>query len=66
MAALGIRREDRKAVLDHSEGDVHGRHYDQYERLPEKRLALAAWERRLRDILGGGSMVNVLPITKAR
>lgn len=52
LAALGVRREDRLAVLDHSEGDVHGAHYDRYDRLPEKRAALEAWERRVRALLG--------------
>lgn len=44
LARLGVSREDRKAVLAHVEDDVHGRHYDKYERLKEKRAALAAWE----------------------
>ena len=43
LGRLGIPREDRKAVLAHVEDDVHARHYDQYERLKEKRAALEAW-----------------------
>ena len=40
-------REDRMAVLAHKHDDVHSTHYDKYERLREKRIALAAWERQL-------------------
>jgi integrase len=45
LAELGVPREDRLAVLAHAQGDVHGQHYDKYERLKEKRAALEAWER---------------------
>jgi integrase len=44
LAALGIPREDRLAVLAHAQGDVHAIHYDKYDRLAEKRRALEAWE----------------------
>ncbi|POR42657.1 site-specific integrase [Methylobacterium sp. V23] len=47
LARLGVPREDRKAVLAHIEGDVHGQHYDKYERLREKRSALVTWEEHL-------------------
>jgi hypothetical protein len=47
MAALGVPREDRLAVLAHAAGDVHGAHYDKYDRLKEKRAALEAWEQHL-------------------
>jgi integrase len=53
MSKLGIPREDRLAVLAHSHDDVHGAHYDQYDRLNEKRIALATWERHVLDVLGG-------------
>jgi len=52
LAALGVVREDRLAVLAHVTGDVHGAVYDKYERLKEKRSALARWERHLAKILG--------------
>jgi len=51
MARLGIAREDRKAVLAHAEYDVHGRVYDRYERLREKRIALQVWERHVAQVL---------------
>jgi integrase len=52
MAALGIAREDRLAVLAHQPSDIHGAVYDQYERLREKRIALETWERRIATMLG--------------
>jgi hypothetical protein len=53
MAALGVLREDRMAILDHSEGDVHEAHYDRYDRLREKRLALDLWASCLEELLYG-------------
>ncbi|MDP4022415.1 site-specific integrase [Methylobacterium sp. NEAU 140] len=52
LARLKIPREDRKAVLAHVEDDVHGRHYDRYERLVEKRAALEAWDRHVTSVVG--------------
>jgi integrase len=51
MAALGIPREDRLAVLAHLQGDVHGSVYDKYERLKEKRVALETWERHVARVI---------------
>ena len=51
LAALGVLREDRLAVLAHAQGDVHGLHYDKYERLKEKRAALEAWERHVSELI---------------
>jgi integrase len=67
MAALGIPREDRLAVLAHVQGDVHGAVYDKYERLKEKRIALEAWERHVAIMLGEEAVpAVVLPITRSR
>jgi integrase len=52
LSRLGISREDRLAVLGHSFGDVHARHYDHHERAAEKRAALLAWENQVRAIVG--------------
>jgi integrase len=52
MSALGVPREDRKAVLAHVPGDIHGSVYDRYERFNEKRGALMVWERHLSAMLG--------------
>jgi integrase len=52
LAALGVPREDRLAVLAHAQDDVHGIHYDKYDRLTEKRQALERWEAHVADIVG--------------
>ena len=52
LARLGIPREDRLAVLGHIAGDVHGKHYDKYARLHEKRIALETWEQHVAQVLG--------------
>src|SRR4051812_33565967 len=52
LARLRIPREDRLSVLGHAAADVHGRHYDKYERFREKRAALEVWEQHLRKVLG--------------
>lgn len=59
LAALGVLREDRLAVLAHAHGDVHGVHYDQYERLKEKRAALELWESHMAEILEPSTGGNV-------
>ncbi len=67
LAALGVLREDRLAVLAHAQGDVHGVHYDQYERLKEKRAALETWERHVAEIIAPApSAQNVVKIGKRR
>jgi integrase len=43
LAALGIPKEDRDAVLNHARSDVGSKHYDLYDRVREKRRALEAW-----------------------
>ena len=64
LAALGIPREDRLAVLAHQPADIHGAVYDQYERLREKRIALATWERHVAKVLGRGQAGAVVPMTR--
>jgi integrase len=68
MAALGVAREDRMAVLDHSEGDVHDAHYDRYDRLREKRVALAKWARFVDHLLRNAPNETgvVIPMVAAR
>jgi integrase len=52
LAALGVPREDRLAVLAHTLGDVHGVHYDKYDRMNERRRALEIWEQHVGKIIG--------------
>jgi integrase len=67
LAALGIAREDRLAVLGHRQADVHGIHYDRYERLREKRIALTTWERHLAKLLGEPQpSAAVVPMRRGR
>jgi integrase len=66
LAALGIPREDRLAVLAHQANDIHGAVYDQYERLREKRMALQSWERHIAAILGEQTASVVLPLRRPR
>ena len=56
LAALGVPREDRLAVLAHVASDIHGAVYDQYDRLKEKRAALAAWENHVATLIGRGQL----------
>ena len=67
LAALGVLREDRLAILAHAQGDVHGVHYDRYERLKEKRAALETWERHVAEIIAPAPAAeNVVKIGKRR
>jgi integrase len=51
LAELGIAKEDRDAVLNHTPRDVGKKHYDRYERDGEKRRALELWASTLTAIL---------------
>jgi integrase len=66
LAELQIPREDRLAVLAHQPSDVHGAVYDKYERLREKRIALAAWERHLSWVLRQEANATVVPMQRGR
>jgi integrase len=67
LAALGVAREDRLAVLAHAQDDVHGVHYDKHDRFAEKRRALEAWEAHLADIVGPAKTAdNVVKLGGAR
>jgi integrase len=67
LAELGIPREDRLSILAHTWGDVHEAHYDRYERLREKRIAIEAWERHVAEVLGRErTIAAVVPMTRGR
>ena len=67
LSALGVPREDRLAVLAHAQDDVHGIHYDKYDRLAEKRVALEKWEAHVADIVGPSEAPsNVVKISARR
>lgn len=64
LAALGVPREDRLSVLAHAQADVHGVHYDKYERLKEKRRALELWEEHVAEIIAPSANSNVVNVVK--
>jgi integrase len=51
LAELGVAKEDRDAVLNHTRSDVGSKHYDLYDRAAEKRRALDLWTSTLGGIL---------------
>jgi len=62
LSALGVPREDRDALLNHTPRDVGGRHYDLYDRAREKRAALDRWAAALQDLLAERQSTNVVPL----
>jgi integrase len=54
LAELGIAKEDRDAVFNHTPPDVGKKHYDLYERAREKRIALDLWASTLAAVLATG------------
>lgn len=73
MMSLGIGRETVKSVVNHAEGDITEAHYDRYDRLPEKRAALAAWAAHVLTIIDPSPMAapqdagsNVFTMSQAR
>lgn len=65
LAALGILREDRMALLAHSHGDVHAVHYDRHERFAEKRAALEKWESHVAEIIDA-PVANVVKLRRRK
>jgi integrase len=67
LAELGVAKEDRDAVLNHTPRDVGKKHYDLYDREREKRRALELWASTLTAIIDGRkSSADVVPLDKAR
>lgn len=56
LAALGVPKEDRDAVLNHTPRDVGKKHYDLYDREKEKRIALDRWAQSLVAILDNSTL----------
>jgi integrase len=55
LSQMGALPETVSAILNHTRGDVTGRHYDHYQRAAEKRAALNAWAAAVTDIVEGKS-----------
>ena len=49
MGELGISKSIRDRLQNHALQDVSSKHYDRYDYLPEKRIALESWERQLNN-----------------
>lgn len=65
---LGLSKEIRDRIQDHTLSDVSSRHYDSYDYIREKRIALDAWDTRLREIASGMVLpgrANVAPLRTA-
>ena len=60
MGALGISKDIRDRLQNHALNDVSSKHYDRYSYLPEKRIALEAWEARLNEV-EQGNVVSLRP-----
>ena len=58
LSELGVSKEDRDAVLNHTPTDVGSRHYDLYARAAEKRRAVNLWANSLAAILEHGAVVR--------
>jgi integrase len=66
LAELGVLKEDRDAVLNHTPRDVGKKHYDLYEREREKRQALALWASKLTALVEGQPGLNVITLKAER
>lgn len=55
LAKLGISKDVRAQLLSHGIGGVQDRHYDRHGYMVEKRRALEAWDRHLRQIAEDGT-----------
>jgi integrase len=65
LAELGVAKEDRDAVLNHTPADVGKKHYDLYDREREKRRALELWASTLSAIIEGQKRgAEVVPTIK--
>jgi integrase len=63
LAELGVPREDRDAIMNHTPQGVGKKHYEVYERRPEKQRTLDKWSAALAGILGNEpDDSNVVPI----
>jgi integrase len=68
LAALGVAKEDRAALLNHTRTDVTSKHYDLYDRAREKRIALERWSTALSAIVKGDGTATgkVVPLRARR
>ena len=62
MGKAGISKTMRDRMQNHTTTDVSGKHYDRYDYLPEKRVAMKTWEQWLaKNVIDpGGIDTNVI------
>jgi integrase len=63
LSALGVAKEVRDRVLNHAQGDVGSKHYNQHQFVAEKRAALMRFEAMLAAILAGENAA-VVPLVR--
>lgn len=67
LAELGIPKEDRDAILNHTPQDVGKKHYDLYDREREKRRALDLWATTMSAILQGeNASATIIQISRTK
>jgi len=64
LAKSGIPAEDVSACLNHVRRGVTALHYDHYDRLREKRRALALWAQQVAALVEGQGGPNVISLGK--
>jgi integrase len=64
MGEIGLSKEIRDRIHNHALTDVSSKHYDRYDYLEEKRIAMKAWNDYLTRIVGGDD-TNVVEIKRA-
>lgn len=64
LASIGIPKETRDRVLNHTDRSVGGVHYNRYDYLPEKRAALELWAQRLTDAVVGKRGGNIVQMKR--
>ncbi|WP_274005079.1 tyrosine-type recombinase/integrase [Vibrio parahaemolyticus] len=62
MGEIGISKSLRDRLQNHALNDVSSKHYDRYEYLPEKSIALESWEQKLNSQHGS----NVIALEVGR
>ncbi len=61
----GLSKEIRDRVQNHALHDVSSRHYDRFDYLEPKRVAMLKWERWLLGAIEGGTETNVVPLARS-
>jgi integrase len=66
LQKLGIDKEVRAHLLSHGRSQgIQSKHYERYDFLDEKRLALRKWTAHLQRIIEGGRAAKVTPLRKS-